>query len=114
MLIDYKFIEYEVLIRLCNNSLLNITFIAANLSVTPFARCVVPPPMSAYVLNVPSPIHAAMFGSEERVNDVLVLSIDGSLHWFSHLSGTALQTLLTKMQQFSPTLAVSFLLIFFI
>jgi elongator complex protein 1 len=54
------------------------------LLLTPFRRCVVPPPMSAHQLSLSSPVSCVTFGPLESPNDMLVVTSDGDIGWYSH------------------------------
>ena len=56
----------------------------AKLLLTPFRRVVVPPPMAAHTVQLPSTVNQVTFGPPPRCNDFLVLLASGQVAVFSY------------------------------
>lgn len=74
-------LQYLMLINVYYISLL----FAAKLLLTPMKRMVVPPPMSALTIDLPSPASIVSFGPAPMCNDVAVLLSNGSVAIYKSL-----------------------------
>ena len=56
----------------------------SKLLLTPFRHTVVPPPMAAHTVQLPSPVNQVAFGPPPRCDDFLVLLASGQVGVFSY------------------------------
>ena len=54
-----------------------------NVLMTPFSTMVVPPPMSAYSLQLPLPVNHVTFNDQSDRSDLIAVLSNGRLAWFT-------------------------------
>ena len=62
--------------------------LADKILVTPFRQMVVPPPMSAYTIQLPKPVNQVCFAPPPHSNNMAALMNDGRIAYYKDFKGT--------------------------